>query len=257
MVSFIAIFLISFSQQALCGEKVYREGDMLKIRIGGGDNMVNTRAAIFKKADFWPNGRIPYVIDPNYDNRERDMIKKAMNEYHGRTCIRFEPKKSTDKTFISIKKEKDGCFAYVGMLGHASAPNGQTVNLKGDTCFPKSGHYGAIVHELMHAVGFEHEQNRIDRDNYIILSPRISKGMKEQFVKANPKDRKDVLQYDYNSAMHYLQSFHRGPDGKSEPDFVAKPPHVVTKWGRDGQTDVFSPLDVRKINTLYNCGSRG
>ena len=76
----------------------------------------------------------------------------------------------------------------------------QTLELSRPGCL--RGHSTA-VHEFMHALGFHHEQNRPDRDQYVIIHEEIIKPKKEHnFKKAK---RSDTLgqPYDYYSIMHY------------------------------------------------------
>ena len=76
-------------------------------------------------------------------------------------------------------------------------PGGQTVYLK----------KGAIMHELMHALGFHHEHNRWDRDKHIKvnwLCERIYKNI-HNFQKRPLKLATETygLPYDLSSVMHY------------------------------------------------------
>jgi len=62
-------------------------------------------------------------------------------------------------------------FFQVGMLGTGS----QTINLERPGCTYSSSR--TVVHELMHAIGFYHEQNRSDRDQHIkILDENVLDG---------------------------------------------------------------------------------
>jgi len=61
------------------------------------------------------------------------------------------------------------CWAYVGKTGYSA----QAVSLGIPGCVTK----GIALHELMHAVGFQHEHSRNDRDHFVrILSDNINGG---------------------------------------------------------------------------------
>lgn len=79
-----------------------------------------------------------------------------MQGYHDRTCIRFEPKNTSDYDFIYLYPGS-GCASQVGRAGGM-----QYVSL-GVGCL----YVGIAQHELMHATGFWHEQSRADRDKYV------------------------------------------------------------------------------------------
>ena len=67
------------------------------------------------------------------------------------------------------------------------------------------GKMGVMVHELAHALGFWHEQSRIDRDDHVVIvEANIHPVMLRNFRKYNHHLTDSLgVEYDYESIMHY------------------------------------------------------
>ena len=92
-----------------------------------------------------------------------------------------------------------------------------------------------IVHELMHAVGFWHEQQRPDRDKYVWVKPSL----REDTNYKRMDDTKAIGEYDFCSVMHYpLNSNLKLKDDNNRCSH---------------RLNTLSPQDIEKINIMYNC----
>lgn len=58
-----------------------------------------------------------------------------------------------------------------------------------------------------HAIGFQHEQTRSDRDSYVYIETRnIQSGVAYNFMRYSPSQITSLgVPYDYTSVMHYSQ----------------------------------------------------
>merc|ERR1712168_1711994 len=86
----------------------------------------------------------------------KKMVKLAIADYAKYTCIRWVPWRGEEHHVEFFKG--DGCFSQIGMAGLK-----QQISLA-DGCLHEKG---VAIHEMMHALGFFHEQSRLDRDKHI------------------------------------------------------------------------------------------
>ncbi|VTJ62042.1 Hypothetical predicted protein [Marmota monax] len=168
------------------------------------------------------------------------VILQAFDRYRLKTCLDFKPWSGEDNYIAFFKGT--GCWSSIG-----NRREGKQQLSIGNNC----DRIGTVQHELLHALGFWHEQSRSDRDDYIqIMWNRIKPGREHNFNIHNDKES-DFLNvpYDYFSVMHYSKiAFKSGQD-----------PTIITKMAdfEDliGQRMDFSDYDLQKLNRLYNCSS--
>ncbi|XP_060600150.1 zinc metalloproteinase nas-13-like [Ruditapes philippinarum] len=233
--------------EAVYGEEAYDnpeensglfEGD---IDLLPGENPMH-RNAIADRRRRWANGIVPYEIQSSYPETVKNIFHQAMNEIetrtkvNGKTCIHFKPH-AGEKGFVKFVTGT-GCHTPVGYIGRQSS-----VTI-GHGCERK----GTVMHELLHALGFWHEQSRTDRDNYVTIDfSNIQKGHEGNFNKY-PVGYIDMLgqPYDYGSIMHY--SAYAFAIDRSRKTITPKQSGVTI-----GQRVRLSDTDVKEIQLLYDC----
>ncbi|XP_015214709.1 hatching enzyme 1.2-like isoform X2 [Lepisosteus oculatus] len=210
----------------------FREGD---IAVSKGQRSMSC----FARSCLWPKSvdgyvYVPYNMSSDYNEIDRMIIESGMESISNSTCIRFVPW-THQRNYLNIQP-MSGCWSFLGVHGGA-----QTLSLQNPGCMWA----GVATHELMHALGFLHEQSRADRDKYItILWGNIWKDRVSNFerYKTNNMDSP----YDYSSIMHFGK-YAYSEDG--DPTILAKSNPAIQIGQRFGP----SAVDIMKINKLYKC----
>ncbi|RXG53711.1 Meprin A subunit beta [Armadillidium vulgare] len=101
-----------------------------------------------------------------------------------------------------------------------------------------------VLHELLHSIGFDHEHQRPDRDDYVtILHDNVKKGKERLFEKRKNMETFGIS-YDYESVMHY----HRMTFSKNDkPTIITKNPKYQDKIGN---ALVLSEKDIMKVKKI-------
>ncbi|XP_078112605.1 high choriolytic enzyme 1-like [Sander vitreus] len=177
---------------------------------------------------------VPYVIATHFSSRERSIIERGLTSFTSVSCIRFV-QHTNQRDYINIQSDS-GCYSFVGRRGYS-----QTVSLDRQGCL----YHNTVQHELLHALGFNHEQCRSDRDQHIrILWENIQSGWEYAFDKINTLNLNTP--YDYNSVMQYHRYAFSGND---KPTMVPIP-NANVEFGTGKE---MSKNDISRLNKLYKC----
>lgn len=187
----------------------------------------------------WPNAKVYY--------RYPDKTLMTADEYTSFVnAINTALKQITDSTNIRFI-ERTTQPEYLKFVKHPSdnnSPLGWRKNMVNTINLVNYKTVGIIMHEVLHSLGVDHEQNRSDRDEYVIVDlSRVSPGQENNFNKTPGYEAYGP--FDFNSIMLYgSRTFQKNPG----------PFYPLTKLDGTtflGQRIVLSSGDVAGLKHLY------
>ena len=173
----------------------------LRESIGGSQGAHSRRLAVSTDLDVrWENVGgvvvVPYLFESGgFSAGEEAVIESAMADIATRTNGLFSfAIRGVEQDYILFKRgiNEDECFSHVGRVGV-----GEQILSLTNKCLG----FGFVQHEILHALGFWHEQSRSDRDSHVTVFDRnVQLGRDEEFAKEATGSGNSP--YDYGSVMH-------------------------------------------------------
>ncbi|CAD5123380.1 DgyrCDS11736 [Dimorphilus gyrociliatus] len=195
----------------------------------------------------WRVTRIQYKIEEDYTQEYITKLEQSLRHIEDKTCFTFERVANdgiVNDDHIIFSNEEKACWAYIGRVAAGSYP--QLINLH-ERCID---FFGIPVHEVIHSLGFWHQHQRPDRENYIKLNCDLINGGCEHDQMKIPNDVKEPsIPYDYNSVMHY-SGFSNARDRSRLHELTIK---ALDKGHQKafGQRVEMSFLDAKLIHNEY------
>ena len=230
--------------------ELFPEGRCQGSRAGSG-LVVGSRGAVKYNSWTWrqyywdERFHIPYEIDPNsflFSEQNKQAIDEALASFSSRVgVVELEPYDpdvhGENGQRILFTDDGGGCASYVGRTSYTE----QRVWLAYSGCLQPY----IIHHEVMHAIGFFHEQSRPDRDEHIVVNlENVRDGAEHNFAMRESAIDSLGIPYDTKSVMHY-----------SSGAFSSNGEMTITTI--DGKRIEYntemSDADVTQIMLLYQC----
>jgi hypothetical protein len=186
----------------------------------------------------WPNGQLVYELSPDVRNNafRTAQFLTACNTLlrdAGIKCV--ERSNARDRRNYVFVLNDSSNYSYVGRVGgrqELGIFNWQNAFI--------------IGHEIKHALGWQHEHQRRDRDKFVRIRLENVEGEKEHNFTVEPKTSA-VSAYDFGSVMHYEPTaFSKNGQRTIEPR-----PEFSAQLQFMGQRERFSDTDTTELTHIY------
>ncbi len=182
----------------------------------------------------WEKGIIPYSLG-NLSNDLKENLLQAIEIFEKKTPIQFKQKTSSDQNYIFFQEGRHNCYSRFGRTGGK-----QIISLSLGCDVQK------ISHEILHSLGFLHEQNREDRDQFLkILWQNINPEQHLQFKKIPHKLMSaEKTNFSFETIMLYRPSAF---------SIVENDYSIVTVDGDSYETtkENLAKIDIERVEILY------
>jgi hypothetical protein len=145
----------------------------------------------------WSNNTVVYSIESNFSAAVLSEFQASMQEWSSKTNVRFK-ERTNETDYVRIISNGASCNCGSAYLGVVNS-NG----FIGSIALGSGSTKSVITHEIGHTLGYTHEQNRVDRDQFInVLYENIQEGGRDQyFIATGSSTLTSAL--DYDSIMMY------------------------------------------------------
>jgi len=182
---------------------------------------------------YWPSAEIPFSIHESVTEPER--ILRSIQYLAEISPLRFIPYNGQPDSIVFMPT--DGiCLSYLGRVG-----GNQPIYLDA-RCKDQE-----VLHEIMHALGFIHEQSRPDRDQYIVVEwDNIISDKQSQFdIVPDPlAEPASGRPFDFRSLMLY-------PPTMFARDTARPTMHALTGETIAPVSKGISPEDLERLRLIY------
>ena len=202
-------------------------------------------SATLDEALRWPRNNLGQVFIPISFDRlfprgtATQLIYNVLADISTSSGVVTFVNRTNEKNYIIFTSMASGCWSYVGFVGEP-----QEINLDPTQCLNTR----SVTHEILHSLGFWHEQSRVDRDKYLcIVWSNIKSGYENNFSKRTKSNT--PVTYDYASIMHYKPNVFAL--NRKLPTLIPINPigSVIGEYTR------MSPKDILALQLYYMCTS--
>uniref|UniRef100_A0A914I5S2 Metalloendopeptidase n=1 Tax=Globodera rostochiensis TaxID=31243 RepID=A0A914I5S2_GLORO len=192
-----------------------------------------------------PNKAIPYMFDQSLAEADKKAVREAVTEIQSKTCLNFtEVHAKPTGSHLYYTKIANPTFCGLSYVGRVEPANPIYLSFM-------CGHpAGVAIHETMHALGFQHEQLRFDRDQFITIQWENVNPQQLDFFTVSDvtKFSSYGIKYDYGSIMQYSSTIASSSPGKKTMVAKLKPAENDLLLG---QRVGMAQSDVEAVKKLY------